>query len=212
MKERILKELLARAEKSGCSERTIKAYVENMALPESEDVLTDEYYTSHVNFLTSIGGQISRETALNVEDFKKNYKPSTPPTPPAPKPKPDEPSEFEKEVREFMKASREQSDKAKMDALKERVRKNLIEQGADDEFILDYVFLSKSIDSEKSVDDIVKECRTEYDTQYSRAHANTGYPFAGGNNFGGGKPVELSDEEKAERIKANAEKYCQKKC
>ncbi len=211
MKEKILKELLARAEKSGCSERTIKAYVENMALPESEDVLTDEYYTSHVNFLTSIGGQISRETALNVEDFKKNYKPSTPPTPPVPKPKPDEPSEFEKEVRRFMKASREQSDKAKMDALKERVRKNLIGQGANDEFVLDYVFLSKNIDPEKPVDDIVKECRTEYDTQYLRAHTDTGHPFAGGSNFGG-KPVELSDEEKAERIKANAEKYCQQKC
>lgn len=216
MKERILKELLTRAEKSGCSERTIRAYVDSLEqhalLPANEEALTDEYYLGQVKVLTAMGGQISHDTARNVEDFKKNYKPSTPPTP-EPKPKPAEPTDHEKEMnemREFMKKYKADADKAKLDALKTQVRKNLIEQGANDEFVLDYVFLSKTIDTEKSVDDIVKDCLNEYNTQYSRAHADTGLPFSGGSQ--GGKPVELSDEEKAEKIKANAEKYCQKRC
>lgn len=213
MKEKILQELKQRAAKSGCSARTIETYVENISLPEDEAMLTDEYYLAHVNILTSLGGQMSADIARQVDEFKKNYKPQpTPPkpaTPPTPPALPEGFEQFQKEVREFMANQKTNADKAKRDALLGEVRKNLIAQGATDEFVLDFVFMSKSADvnQDTPIEDITKSLRAEYDAQFSRAHRDTGFPFGGMN--GGGGSATLTAEQKAEVVKSNHEKYCQ---
>lgn len=215
MKEKILQELKTRAAKSGCSERTIETYVNNIVLPEDEAALTEEYYTAQVNILKSLGGQMSADIARQVDEFKKNYKPQpvpptpTPPTPPTPPALPPEFEQFQKEVREFMQSRKAEEDRAKREGILSQVRKNLIEQGATDEFVLDYVFMSKAngINFEKSADDITKAMKEEYDTQFSRAHHDTGSPYS--QNGGGSGAATLSAEQKAEVVKGNHEKYCQ---
>lgn len=216
MKEKILRELQTRAAKSGCSERTIQTYVDNIVLPEDESALTEEFYTTQVNILKSLGGQMSADIARQVDEFKKNYKPQPtppiPPTPPVPPALPPEYEQFQKEVREFMAARQADDDRAKRENLMSLVRKNLIEQGATDEFVLDFVFMSKanSIDYNASAEDIAKIMRAEYDTQYSRARRETGHPYS---QNGGGGAATLSAEQKAEVVNGNHEKYChQFKC
>ena len=214
MKEKILQELKTRAAKSGCSERTIETYVNNILLPEDESGLTDDFYASHVNILNTLGGQMSADIARQVDEFKKNYKapqPPTLPTPPTPPATvlPPEFAEFQKEVREFMEARKANEERANREGILAQVRKNLTELGATDDFVLDFVFMSKadSIDYAASIDDITKSMREEYDTQFSRSRQTTGAPNFSG-DFGGN--ATLSAEQKAEVVKRNHEKYCGK--
>lgn len=212
MKEKILLEFKTRAAKSGCSERTIETYVNNIMLPEEESGVTEEFYNAHLNILKSLGGQMSADIAHQVAEFKKNYKPTPTPEPtPAPAPQPALPPEFEqfqKEVREFMASHKADDDRAKREAVLAQVRKNLIEQGASDDFVLDYVFMSKAggIDYAAGAEDITKQLRAEYDTQFSRSRRETGVPFGG---YNGGGTATLSAEQKAEVVKGNHEKFCQ---
>lgn len=80
-KEQILSTLTAKLGKTSFSSRSLDAYV-SANLPAEGTEPDDAYFETHVNVLKSFGGQYSHDLATAIEDFKKNYKPTT--TSPAP--------------------------------------------------------------------------------------------------------------------------------
>lgn len=75
-KEQILSNLQTRLGETSLSERTMMAYIENH-LPEGESEPTEEYFAKAEKFFKSLNGQFSHDVAGKVNEFKKNYKPST---------------------------------------------------------------------------------------------------------------------------------------
>lgn len=76
-KEKILSTLTEKLGKTQLSGRTLDTYISNN-LPAEGVEPDDAYFNKHVTFLQSLQGQFSHDVSAQVEDFKKNYKPTEP--------------------------------------------------------------------------------------------------------------------------------------
>ena len=74
--EKIISTLKEKIGTTSLSDRTISDYVGNNLLAEGTEP-DDAYFTKHVNILKSIDGNYNSDVAKKVEEFKKNYKPTT---------------------------------------------------------------------------------------------------------------------------------------
>lgn len=73
-KEKILSTLTEKLGTTQLSSRTLDTYISNN-LPAEGVEPDDAYFKKHVTFLQSLQGQFSHDVSMQVEDFKKNYKP-----------------------------------------------------------------------------------------------------------------------------------------
>lgn len=86
-KEEIFSTLKAKLGTTSLSERTINDYITNVMPTEGDP--DEAWFTAHSNILKSVSGNFNRDVALQVEDFKKNFKPTPSPEPnPNPQPEP----------------------------------------------------------------------------------------------------------------------------
>lgn len=185
MREKILHELKVRAAKSGCSERTIQNYGENIPMPADESVLTEEFYNGHVAILNSIGGQINRHVSEQVAEFKKNFKPEQQQSTAGEVP------DAIKELRETVQAlqtrlEQEAKEKARTEKLK-AAEKLMVAQGADDVVIRELAMAKVHIDDNDTAESIASKGKALYDTKFTEHRGNGATPTRGNGNFNASK-------------------------
>lgn len=187
MKEKILQELKKRAAKSGCSERTIQTYVENISLPEDESTLTDDFYNGHVAILTTIGGQISRHVAEQVDEFKKNFKPEPQKTI-QPGNSPDAIQKLEATVQALQaRLDQEAKDRARAEKFAAADRL-MTEQGATNKTVRELIMANVEIKDDDTAEIIATKGKTLYDAKYTELYGSGSAPRVSGNSAAGSPP------------------------
>lgn len=197
--EKILSTLSEQLGETSFSQQTLQKYIE--LNPLAEGVEPDEaYFTKAVNFLKGMQGQYNHDVATKVEDFKKNYKPTTKDTPPPPPPTPNKEVE---EMRAQMKAIQEKldaSENQKVQAeLLSKVKAEMKAKNATDSYVLEKTLQGVTLDSSKPLDTLVNEMLSKYDTEYKACRGDGATPR---NATGGGnKPKTAVDNYFARKAK-----------
>lgn len=184
-KEKILSELTAKVGKTSLSERSIATYVDNIYPSITDDAqVTDAFYETHVNILKSISGNMDRDIANQVNDFKKNYKPQEGAG--GEGGKGEEEGKTDERITELnnklslLQEKLDKSEKAqKQTDLLKSVQEKMKEQGATDAGVLAYTFKGEVIDSEKDVDTLVGEYLKSYDSNYTMLRGEGAKPRGG---------------------------------
>ena len=108
--EKIISTLKEQIGTTSLSDRTITDYVSNNLLAEGTEP-DAAYFTKHANILKSLSGNFNADVAKGVEEFKKNYKPTT--TPPKGEPQPT--NDFEARLQAIEEANNEKFEALKLE-------------------------------------------------------------------------------------------------
>lgn len=188
-KEKILSTINEKLNASGIKtepfQRTFSNYLDKN-LPAEGVEPDDAYFTKHVDILQSLAGQYNHDFAEQVEDFKKNYKP-TPANnePPKTDPEPNkEVEELKKTVADLTKRLDEKESKQTQEQLMSQVRSEMKKQGATDDYVLKQTLRGVTLDTKKSVADLAKELLTAYDSELTACRGKGAAPRNGGASGG----------------------------
>lgn len=190
-KETILSTLTEKLGDTQLSERTLTAYIDSH--PVADGAEPDEaYFTAATTFLQSLEGQYKHDVA---EGIKKG---GTPPPKGTQTPPSNETDNKElKELRDKVAAlekdrnSREQAETQA--ALVKKVKAAMKEQNATDDYVLNQTFKGVTLDPAKSVDDLVAEMLTKYDSEYKACRGDGATPRQNKEGGGGGKTETRAD-------------------
>ncbi len=192
MKDKLSQELKAIIGTTSLSERTINDYLDNSILPfyPSEEEKQADYLSKHAQVLKSISGQLDHEIASKVNEFKKSYKP-TEPQPPKPNvvtPEPnDEIAKKLQEIEAYMTSLKEKETKIEKEKtinnLWSEAKAKLNETGVYEDFVVDLLKNTISIDTNDTPDIISSKVKTLYD-EYEKKTNRGGFTPAGGNFSG----------------------------
>ena len=184
-KEQILSTLNEKLGKTSLSERTISDYI-NANLPAEGTEPDDAYWGKHSAILKSLSGNFSADVAAQVEDFKKNYKPSPANNePPKSNPEPNkEVEELKKTVADLTKRLDEKESKQAQEQLMSQVKAEMKKQGATDEYVLKQTLRGVILDTKKSIADLAKELLTAYDSEFTACRGKGAAPRNGGASGG----------------------------
>lgn len=190
-KEQILSNLNEKLGQTSLSERTISDYI-NENLPAEGTEPDEAYWNKHTAILKSLNGNFSKDVAAQVEDFKKNYKPS-PAEPPKPEPQPDkELEELRKTVTDLTKRLDEKESQQTQEQLMAKVKSEMKKQGATDDYVLKQTLRGVTLDAKKSVEDLAKEMLAAYDSEYKACRGKGAAP-RNGSKEGGGNAKNAAD-------------------
>lgn len=187
-KEKILSALTEKLGNTSLSERTIREYVDNIAIPEGDSV-DETFYGGHVNILKSLSGQLSHEIAVQVEDFKKNYKPTpTPPIQEPPKQKPaEEESEIEKRLKVLEESIKSEREKAEVESLKGLVAEKSKDLNIANKNLFDDCVRNAKVGKDSTADSLFAEVKADYERKLKLYMGSEAQPyFTDGNDGGGG--------------------------
>lgn len=161
---------------NGVTDRTLDTYAASIAAGV-DDNAGDEVFAIHKGILDAMGGQLRFE----LGEFTKNYKPSqTPPsTPPVTPPGDDALSKVLEKLNEMEQSNKDlkqRLDQAEQVKSQGEYRDQLVKamkgKGADNDYVLEKALLGLTFDTKKSIDEIVEEHLTKYDSEYSRCYGN----------------------------------------
>lgn len=190
-KEKILSELTAKLGKTSLSERSIATYVDNIHPTITDDAqVTDSFYETHVNILKSISGNMDKEIADKVNDFKKNYKPQSTEGGEggngggAVGENDKRITELTEKVTTLQKQLEEGAKAQKQADILKAVQAKMQEQGATDNGVLAYTFKGEVVDVEKDVDTLVGEYLKVYDSNYTMLRGEGAKPRGGNSSTG----------------------------
>lgn len=189
-KEQILstinEKLTAQGIKTEPFQRTFGDYL-NENLPAEGTEPDDAYFEKHVRVLKSLAGQYSHDFATAVEDFKKSYKPEAK-VPPTQNPDTNkEAEEMRRQIADLAKRLDERESKQTQERLMAQVEAEMKKQGATDEYVLKQTLRGVTLDTKKSVGDLVKELMTAYDSEHTACRGKGAAPRNGGNGGGNGE-------------------------
>ena len=219
--EKIISTLKEQVGTTDFSDRTIGVYVENNPLAEGVEP-DEEYFKKGATFLRSLQGQYNADfsSKLNakVEEFKKNYKPTTdPPTPPTPPTDPTQSTnDFEarlkamedannaklKELEDKLSAKEKASEqKSYISQLEGKFKSELEEKG----LIFDPIYFehivreNEEFDTQKSLDEAIKNVSEKYDKMFKDRNRQI--------STNGFAPQFQTSEQHQEGAKSAAEQY-----
>lgn len=208
--EKILSELKSRLGKTSLSDLTIMAVADNFPKGEEAEP-TDGFYESCVAALRKLQGQYDHDVA----DFVRKYK-SEKDVKPQEKPEDNLKSgmDFEQVKRlyeslrdDYAKLS-ERIDSAesrtKHKEMIDQVRERMRESGCSDDYVLKNVLRNANIDEKKSVDEVVSEMLTIYDTELREARGAGAMPRQSA--LSGGGKVKTDQDRFFERKWGTADK------
>lgn len=183
--EQILSTLNEKLGQTSLSERTISDYVTAFLPGEGEEFDFDR----HVGVLKSLNGNFSKSVADTVkqqmEEFKKNYKPT-----PSGNENPGKGGADEATINRIAELERKLNEKEsseKQQQILSKVRNELKKQGADDSYVLGKTLQGIVFDVNKSIEDTVKETLAMYDKEYTACRGKGAAPRSGGKDGGKGK-------------------------
>ena len=188
-KEQILstinEKLTAQGIKTDPWQRTYGDYLDRN-LPAEGTEPDEAYFDKHVEILKSLAGQYNHQFAKEVENFKKNYKP-TPANnePPKANPEPNkEDEEMRRQLADLTKRLDEKESKQTQEQLMSQVKAEMKKQGATDEYVLKQTLRGVTLDPKKSVADLSKELLTAYDSELTACRGKGAAPRNGGASGG----------------------------
>lgn len=184
-KEKILSTLSEKVGKTSFSQQTLEAYVDLNPLAEGAEP-DDAYWNKAIAFINKMQGQFNADMASQVEDFKKNYKP-TPANnePPKANPEPNkEVEEMRRQLADLTKRLDEKESKQTQEQLMSQVKAEMKKQGATDEYVLKQTLRGVTLDPKKSVADLSKELLTAYDSELTACRGKGAAPRNGGASGG----------------------------
>lgn len=183
-KEKLLSTLTEKVGKTSFSSQTLETYIDLNPLAEGVEP-DDAYWDKAKTFITKMQGQFNADMAAQVEDFKKNYKPSTAQEPPKQDPQPNkEVEELKKTVADLTKRLDEKESQQTQEQLMAKVKAEMVKQGANDEYVLKQTLRGVTLDAKKSVADLAKELMVSYDSEFTACRGKGAAPRAGGQGGG----------------------------
>lgn len=215
--EKIISTIKEQTGTTSLSDRTIANYVNNN-LPADGTEPDAAYFTKHVNILKSINGNFDHDVATKVDEFKKNYKPTTdPPTPPTPPTGNEQPTnDFEarlkamedannaklKELEDKLSTKEKASEqKSYISQLEGKFKSELEEKG----LIFDPIYFEHIVrengefDTQKSLDEAIKNVSEKYDKMFKDRNRQI--------STNGFVPQFQTSEQHQEGAKSAAEQY-----
>lgn len=206
-KEQILSELTTRLGQTSLSSQTLMKYIELNPLEEGTEP-DDTYYSKATSFLQGLQGQYNHDVAIQVESFKKNYKPQQPSDEGKTTKEGDLTAQLEEMRKELLqlKEDREaEKNAASIQALKEASKNQLksqIENGGknicNDE-ILSIAISDVNFTEGMKVVDIVNAAKQNYEKRYKAIFGDGASPAL--NNF-----AQLDEEQTNSRREAFKER------
>ena len=173
MKEKILNQIKGKLGKTSLSERTLEGKAARLALKyKTEEEFTSEILDDVISDLKELDGQLSHDVAEKIKESLEKQEP----------PKQDEgQSEELKKILEEMKALQESINSQRSDLEKEKLSQRILsrmksEAGADNGFILETAIAKVDLNSNKSEDDLLKDCISVYDKNYKATFGDGGSP------------------------------------
>ena len=171
---------------SNLSNRTLETYAEQMASAMGENFsISDEFVDNQTNILKSIGGQLSHDISVGIEDWKKSNPTTTTTTTTQGgnklQPQSGEPSEYAK-LLEKLNSLEERLDgeasakklteyKSKLtNALKAKLGKD------SNDYIISNVVNSTELNVEKDIDSILGDIEQSYNAEYKKCFGNAAKP------------------------------------
>lgn len=182
-KEQILSTLNERLGAEGIKtesfQRTFNDYIaENLPADGAEP--DEAYFQKHVRVLKSISGQFSHDLAEAIKGQTKNVAPHVNESP-TQNPEPNkEVEEMRKQLAELTKRLDEKESQQTQEQLISRVKAEMKKQGADDDYVLKKTLQGLTLDTKKSVADLVSELMSAYDSELSDCRGKGAAPRNGG--------------------------------
>lgn len=190
-KEQILSTLNEQLGQTSLSQRTISDYVDNN-LP-AEGVEFD--FERHAKILKSLNGQYSADVAKQVEDFKKNYKPSDSTTETQNK---GEKSELEKRIEQLERANAEHAKNATANNLRSEVTAKGKSLKVANEAIWEDAVKAVQIGENMTADEVTAEAKKIYERQLKRYVGEGAAPYGSSGRQGASKEAEKEQADRRE--------------
>lgn len=192
--EEIVSKLTQELGETPLSQRSISEYV-GVNMPKEDEEFD---YAHHITILNSFAGNYRADIKKEIEEFKKNYKPTID----LPKPKEEKKEEpfnpnselesLKKEFSELKQLLKDKESKEEQKSLKSKVIEAMKRQKATDEYVLKATFKGITLDTEKSVDELTKEMLKSYDEEFAACRGKGAAP-RNGENGGGNKGKTAAD-------------------
>lgn len=201
-KEQILstinEKLAAQGIKTEPFQRTFGDYV-NENLPAEGTEPDDAYFDRHVRILKSISGQFSHDVAAQVEDFKKNYKPTT--TPPANQHEKDGQNDLLKRIEQLEQLNADKTKNAAVAALRTEATSRGKSLKVANEAIWADAVEAVQVGDKDTADDVVANAKKIYERQLRRYMGDGAAPYGSSGRLGGGKESEQAAKDKRDALK-----------
>lgn len=188
------------------SEQTLDGFYGDVLGGITDDAqVTDEFINGKLGFLKILNGQLHRDVGLQVEEYKKNYKPA----PPTQEPKPEEPkpkngdeliASLQARIEAMEKARKDESEKAALaarvaearkgveNALKEKFRKAGVEANT---YFLKQSMRDIDFSGDDGTDKLADVAEKAYYAALKEAGVQAGAaPSRSGGGGGGSKPLD----------------------
>lgn len=167
-------------------QRTFNTYID-ANLPAEGTEPDDAYWNKHVGILKSLSGQFSHDVAEQVNDFKKNFKPETKPEDKGEK---GEKSDLEKRLEQLEQARRDDTARARTDALRADVAARGKTLKVANEAIWQDAVQAVSIGENDSADDVTPRARQLYEQRLRRYMGDGAAPYGTTQHRGASKEQE----------------------
>lgn len=198
-KEKLSEKLVGMVGENSLTDRTWNEYLDNLVIPDfpTDESKMDDYLKRHANTLKSINGQLNNQIAVQVNEFKKNFKPESASNPneddKSKTQQNDKLSDIEKRLSRFEKQEAEKEEAflrtKKLNEVKELIRK----EGGTNDVILNLISWQLNVTNESSVSELAIQGKDLYDKTCSALHTNDSYVPVRGNTFSGGIPQKDKD-------------------
>lgn len=166
---------------SGISARTLNTYVEQI-LPTVGEEVNDDFYTTHVAILNTMGGQMRKQIADAIKAAQAKQQP-----------KPEQPTEIEtpsesedKELKELTATVKSLTERLNAQEKAHKTAENLAqlktllkEQGATDEYVLRNTLRGYTLPEGKEPKDVVEDVLKAYDNEMRECRGDGATPRTG---------------------------------
>lgn len=177
---------------SGISARTLDTYVEQI-LPTVGEEVDDNFYTTHVAILNTMGGQMRKQIADAIKAAQKQQ------------PKPEQPTKTDSqsgsednELKELTATVKSLTERLNAQEKAQKVAENLTqlkallkEQGATDEYVLRNTLRGYTLPEGKEPKDVVEDVLKAYDNEMRECRGDGAAPRTG--NGGGTSQTAVSN-------------------
>lgn len=194
-KEQILSTLNEQLGQTSLSARTINDYVDNNLPAEGAEFDFDR----HVKILKSLNGNFSADVAAQVEDFKKNYKPSPSTTETHQK---GEESDLLKRIEQLEGKLAESAKNASASSIRSEATAKGKSLKVVNEAIWEDAVKVVQIGDNDSAEDVTDKAKKEYERLLKRYYGEGTAPYGSSGRQGASKETEEQAKGKREALKA----------
>lgn len=193
-KEQILSTLNEQLGQTSLSQRTISDYVDNNLPAEGAEF----DFERHAKILKSLNGNFSADVAKQVEDFKKNYKPSDSTTE---TPKGSGDPDLLKRIEQLEGRLAESAKNATANNLRSEVTAKGKSLKVANEAIWEDAVKAVQIGDNDTAEDVTAKAKKEYERLLKRYHGDGAAPYGSSGRQGASKEAEKEAADRRERFK-----------